>query len=114
MENQFGKTWKLVLAIHMFLFVLTSFLTFFNHMFHTQQESIDSYIEILQNIQKLDVKSADLTEKAVREFMKSSFDRTQDKQELASQAFHIILGAILSFLSTTAARIFDNKKSNLE
>lgn len=114
MSKKLGKTWIAMLIIHAVLFCTTCFLTFFDNTFNSKERFVRIYVDTVFKVQELSEKQREITEKNLQDYTKKVFDRMGDKQELASQSFHIILGALLSFLSTSTARIFANNEENQE
>lgn len=102
--------WNTVLAIYVFLLVSIGYIAFWDQDFNKPENTIGQYVKILNEYkQKIgsdtSVSSEELTI-IVQEVMKKNADSAGDLQELASQSFNIVLGAILAFLSGSVTMVF--------
>lgn len=110
--------WLVILLVHLFLFISTGYITFYDQSFNHPEKKIEKYQLILK--EHYDIYAKDTTnvnfsefqkdfEKVVYELIKTSAKQDGDQQGLASQSFNIVLGAILAFLSATSTMIFQQR-----
>ena len=101
--------------MYLFLFTGIGYIAFWEQDFNDPDKFLFKYellrekhIEVLRNVGVEMESEKALTEfnANLNEYMKSANDAAGDLQELASQSFNIVLGAILAFLSATATTIF--------
>ncbi len=90
--------WTSLLLVYSFLFCVTGCITFFG-------EDFDPFDQFNQEMIRR-VENADETVRpTLIDMMKQSANAKGDQQELASQSFNVVLGALLGFLSATATTI---------
>lgn len=115
-DNSF-MMWGMVLVIYLFILVGIGYISFWEQDFNDPENTIGTYLRMLDSKHEADGSTSDYSDavktmietdfKAViQEEMKNSADAAGDLQELASQSFNIVLGAVLAFLSATATMIF--------
>jgi predicted PurR-regulated permease PerM len=86
-------TWYMILMTYLFLFTLIGYTTFFyNNNFSTNSESFEKIVRDYGNNDK---------QKLVEKLLKLDAENSQSSNTLSSQAFNVVLGAIVSFLSST-------------
>lgn len=116
--------WFVVLLVYLSLLGSIGFISFWDQDFNKPENTIGAYLNLLDAksdgasgsteytpaVRKLiDEKFKDV----IQEVMKNNADAAGDLQELASQSFNIILGAILAFLSATATMVFQKLSGGL-
>jgi len=103
--------WTVILTIYVGLLASVGYVAFWEQDFNKQEKVVDAYITILAK-HKQAGGSQNLTEDEltvlIKELIVRQADTAGDIQDLASQSFNIILGAILAFLSASATMIFRN------
>ncbi|OJJ19820.1 hypothetical protein BI308_21015 [Roseofilum reptotaenium AO1-A] len=88
-----STTWYMVLTTYLLLFTLIGYTTFFyNNDFTTSPENFEKIVKDYGNNEK---------QKLVKRLLKSDAESSQFSNSLSSQSFNLILGAIVSFLSST-------------
>ncbi len=106
--------WFTLMAIYMSILVGIAYIAFWEQDFNDPDKVLKKYELIRQKhyeITKQYVITADpLANEAFNalldEFMKDANNSAGDIQELATQSFNIVLGALLAFLSSTATMMF--------
>ena len=102
--------WIVVLSMYVLLLMGMGYIAFFEQDFNNPQHTIGGYIDILDDYKNEAPQAAVLSEddfsQLLIESMKKDSESAGDLQELASQSFNIILGAILAFLSGSITLIF--------
>ena len=99
MKNvQYDKLWWGILVVYMVLFISTGFIAFF-------ERDVNPALDITS-----DNLAANLTDESTKNFVMETL-RTEaaehkKRADLASQSFNVVLGALLGFLSASAARRF--------
>lgn len=88
-----SKTWYAILTTYMILFFVTGYINFFsNNYFATTPENIAKITDYYDSPEKM---------KFVEELLQDDAETYQDENSIASQAFNVVLGSIVSFLSAT-------------
>lgn len=107
--------WTLVLLIYVFLLASIGYIAFWDQDFNKAENTVGSYVGILSGYQQEEAQGGNLstedTALIIQEMMKKGADSAGDLQELASQSFNIVLGAILAFLSASATMVFQQINS---
>jgi hypothetical protein len=108
--------WNMVLLIYLFLLVSIGYIAFWDQDFNNPRNTVGSYVSVLNEYKQINgiegsVSSDEFT-LIVQEVMKKNADRAGDLQELASQSFNIVLGAILAFLSGSVTMVFQRINAN--
>lgn len=86
-------TWYMILMSYLFLFTLIGYTTFFyNNNFSTNSGNFEKIVKDYGNNDK---------QKLVETLLKIDSDDSRSSNAISSQAFNVILGAIVSFLSST-------------
>ncbi|WP_299008984.1 hypothetical protein [uncultured Shewanella sp.] len=102
--------WVIVLLVYIILLVGIGYIAFFDQDFNNPQHTIGNYMRILDEYKHLAPDEKVLSEEEFSailiESMKKDSEGGGELQELASQSFNIILGAILAFLSGSVTIIF--------
>lgn len=102
--------WLMVLLVYILLLIGMGYIAFFDQDFNNPQHTIGNYMNILDEYKHLAPDEKVLSEEdfsaLLIESMKKDSEGGGDLQELASQSFNIILGAILAFLSGSVTIIF--------
>ncbi|NQZ11230.1 MAG: hypothetical protein HRT35_29105 [Algicola sp.] len=103
--------WIMVLSIYIFLLSSIGYIAFWDQDFNKAENTVGSYVKILTAFEQKEQQtgqqlSAGDTGMIIQEMMKKGADSAGDLQELASQSFNIVLGAILAFLSASATMVF--------
>ena len=94
-QSELSTAWFVVLLVYIVLFVGTGYLTFFyNNEYATNQE----------NMAKITAEYGDPEKyKLVEKWIKRDSLGYRQVNHVASQAFNVVLGAILAFLAATAS-----------
>ena len=113
--------WYIVLVMYTFILLLIGYLAFYDQDFNNQEQMIKDYISEIKKIDESEstteqtaTVSAKQEERnrdainVVTEIIKKKNDSAGDLQELASQSFNIVLGALLAFLSASATMFFQD------
>lgn len=116
MSSRSLAMWHMVLLMYLLLLAVIGYIAFWDQDFNKPERMVANYVQILSQIKEENpdnqiVNSAELV-LIVEEVMKKNVDSAGDLQELASQSFNVILGAILAFLSASATMIFQNFSSS--
>ena len=102
--------WVSVLGIYLFLLCAIGYIAFWDQDFNKPNNKVKPYLSILKDYKKANNETEDLSSSEitliVEEIMKKEADSAGDLQELASQSFNIVLGAILAFLSASSTMVF--------
>ncbi|MCL1124959.1 hypothetical protein [Shewanella surugensis] len=102
--------WVMVLLVYILLLVGIGYIAFFDQDFNNPQDTIGGYIGILDEYKNSPSNEKMLSDEDLSnlliESMKKDSEGAGDLQELASQSFNIILGAILAFLSGSVTIVF--------
>lgn len=115
-DNAFAM-WTVVLLMYLFILVGIGYISFWEQDFNDPENTIGTYLRVLDSKHESDGTISSYSDEVkamietdfktvIQEEMKSSADAAGDLQELASQSFNIVLGAVLAFLSATATMIF--------
>jgi len=115
--NKLGgySLWLMIMLMYTFLFSGIGYIAFWEQDFNNPDKFLMKY-ELLRekhfdNIKKtygqLDSINGDSEfNENINDYMKNANDSAGDLQELASQSFNIVLGALLAFLSATTSILF--------
>ena len=107
--------WAIVLSIYLLLLGTIGYVAFWEQDFNKPEKVIGTYIDILNNYKESTKHNDNLSDEeltaVIQELMQRDADNAGDLQELASQSFNIVLGAILAFLSASATLIFQHARS---
>lgn len=102
--------WVSVLVIYLFLLCAIGYIAFWDQDFNKPINKVQPYLTMILDYKKNSSETAPLTAGEitiiVEEIMKKDADSAGDLQELASQSFNIVLGAILAFLSASSTMVF--------
>lgn len=93
--------WFLILNIYLLALIGVGQVAFTKQYFNDPESMIGEFLEIKK--QYKGAISQPETELLIDNLMENAANSASDLQELASQSFNIILGALLAFLSTSAA-----------
>ena len=99
--------WVTVLLLYGLLLSSIGYIAFWNQDFNDPNMTIGQHMAILHEISEAheDVDEQQLAT-IIQESIKTSTDGAGDLQELASQSFNIVLGAMLAFLSSSTTMVF--------
>ncbi|MCI5128143.1 MAG: hypothetical protein D3907_06495 [Candidatus Electrothrix sp. AUS3] len=98
-KSELSTAWFVVLFIYIFLFVGTGYLTFFyNNEYATNQENMLKITKDYGDQKKYEL---------VQKWIERDNVNYNDVNKIASQAFNVVLGAILAFLAATASKKLD-------
>lgn len=89
-----SKVWGGILLVYLILFVATGYVAFFVKEYNP---AIDLKPSVYADIEDPETKAL------IIDTLKQEADTHQKKRELASQSFNVVLGALLGFLSASAA-----------
>ncbi len=101
--NQRILVWFVVLVVYIILLISIAYIAFWQQEFNDPDKTINGYIDQIKEIELItgsDELKTDM-EDGIISFMSKANDSSGDLQELASQSFNIILGALLAFLSAS-------------
>ncbi len=102
MKNvQYDNLWWGIMLVYLLLFLSTGFIAFF-------ERDVNPALDIAN-----DNLAANLTDESTKNFVMETL-RTEaaehkKRADLASQSFNVVLGALLGFLSASAARRFSER-----
>lgn len=101
---QYDNLWWGILVVYMLLFLSTGFIAFF-------ERDVNPALDITN-----DNLAANLTDESTKTFVMETL-RTEaaehkKRADLASQSFNVVLGALLGFLSASAARRFSERSDS--
>ena len=117
-KSQAIAMWMTVLFVYMSLLIAIGYIAFWEQDFNHPENTVGSYMAILtefrQEIDKTDPVSGEQFSLIVQEMMKQEADAAGDLQELATQSFNIVLGAVLAFLSASVTMFFQQKSTKSE
>ncbi|NQZ20778.1 MAG: hypothetical protein HRT53_01880 [Colwellia sp.] len=117
-KSQAIAMWMTVLFVYMSLLIAIGYIAFWEQDFNYPENTVGSYMAILtefrQEIDKTDPVSGEQFSLIVQEMMKQEADAAGDLQELATQSFNIVLGAVLAFLSASVTMFFQQKSTKSE
>ncbi len=103
--------WIVISAFYLILLVSIGYIAFWEQEFNKPENTVGVYVKMLSDMNKSDnmvgVDSSEF-QLIIKEMMKKDADSSGDLQELATQSFHILLGALLAFLSASSTMIFQN------
>jgi predicted PurR-regulated permease PerM len=92
-QTGMSPTWYTVLITYMTLFFVMGYITFFhNNDFATHPENFDKIIRDYDRPDK---------QLLVKKLLQDDANTFADQNTISSQAFNVVLGAIVSFLSST-------------
>ncbi len=102
--------WKLVMGIYLLILIGIGYIAFWNQDFNNPENTVGTYVSLLADYKEKSTTKKTLNSDEftliVQEMMKQDADNAGDLQELASQSFNIVLGAVLAFLSASATMVF--------
>lgn len=116
-SNNLGgySLWVMIMMMYIFIFCGIGYIAFWEQDFNNPDKFLMKY-ELLRekhfdSLKKtygqLDSTNGDYEfNEHINDYMKNADDSAGDLQELASQSFNIVLGALLAFLSATTSIIF--------
>jgi len=108
-ESNIVRVWGFVLLIYVVLLAAIGWVAFWDQDFNKTENTVAPYIKLLADYKD---KFGSLTEEelgqVIQSMMVKDADGAGDLQELASQSFNIVLGALLAFLSASATMVFQN------
>ncbi len=106
------QIWVLILVIYSLLLVFIGYIAFWDQDFNRPEYTIGRYIKVLNEYkQQSDIEvslSRDEVASIVSEIMSKNADNSIDLQQLATQSFNIVLGALLAFLSGSVTMVFQH------
>ncbi|MDJ1171093.1 hypothetical protein PMG71_16815 [Roseofilum sp. BLCC_M154] len=92
-QSTMSPTWYTILITYIVLFFVMGYITFFhNNDFITNPENFDKIIKEYDREEK---------QLLVKELLQDDANNFKEQNTISSQAFYIVLGAIVSFLSST-------------
>ena len=95
-QSELSTAWFVVLMVYILLFVGTGYLTFFyNNEYATNQENMAKITKDYGDQKKYQL---------VEEWIRRDTHGYNQVNHVASQAFNVVLGAILAFLAATASK----------
>ncbi|UAA39923.1 hypothetical protein KIH87_06100 [Paraneptunicella aestuarii] len=97
--------WFFILSIYLLVLVGIGQVAFTKQYFNEADSMVGEFLEIKKKYAVEPEKDAD-TDSLINSLMEESANSSNDLQELASQSFNIILGALLAFLSASATVVF--------
>jgi hypothetical protein len=94
MSNLRWKPWWVILTAYLILFLVTGYIAFI---------AKDPDIPLMQRVNTMTAGMSDAQVKAaIIDIYQQEENEHETKAEMAAQAFHIVLGSILGFLSASA------------
>lgn len=104
------KLWITILCVYILILLGIGQIAFTKQYFNEAERMVGEFLSIKEKYQ-LDDKDTDSTSELINALIERSADSSNDLQELASQSFNIVLGAMLAFLSASATVVFQNQSS---
>ena len=111
--------WCMLMVMYVFMISGIGYITFWEQDFNdpekvlmTYEDLREKHYQVLSDAYGSDLSSIedDSFNQLVNECIKDAINASGDLQELASQSFHIVLGAMLAFLSATATMVFQGNQ----
>lgn len=112
--------WCIVLLMYLFLFIGIGWIAFWDQDFNNPEIT---YGRIITALERCKTNEKDKSEgfcgllpeeygQLLKALIEDADNSAGDLQELASQSFNIVLGAILAFLSASATMVFQTKEAD--
>ena len=105
--------WRIILLVYTLLLCAVGYIAFWPQAFNKPENTTGIYLDILNTYQQQHTQekgtSGNEINLLIKEMIKSDADKSGDIQELASQSFHLLIGALLAFLSSSATLCFQQK-----
>lgn len=107
--------WMMLIAMYVFLFTSIGYIAFWEQDFNNPDKFLAKYESLREKhfqVLKLYNKDSDLSDEDIEfnafinDYMNSANNAAGDLQELATQSFNIVLGALLAFLASTSTMVF--------
>jgi len=102
------KLWIIILLMYITILVGIGQIAFTKQYFNEAESMVGEFLDIKEQYQ-IDGADQESTDSLINALIESSADSSSDLQELASQSFNIILGALLAFLSASATVVFQSQ-----
>lgn len=96
--------WVTILSLYVLVLVGIGQVAFTKQYFNDADTMVGDFLEVKRKFELNDDDEA--TDKMINAIIERSVNSAGDLQELASQSFNIVLGALLAFLSASATIIF--------
>lgn len=116
------RFWMLLMMMYALLFASIGYIAFWEQDFNNPDKFLVKYETLRQKhfeVMKTAYGDVDLVKEdedfnlLINEYMKAANNSAGDLQELATQSFNIVLGALLAFLSASVTMVFQsNVKQN--
>lgn len=108
LQAELSTAWFVVLSVYILLFIGTGYLTFFYNNTYATNPTNMAQIRIFDPGDEAQKEKFDI----VKDWIKRDNDGYNQVNQVASQAFNVVLGAILAFLAATASKKMplDSKK----
>lgn len=105
MSKKFIAVWLVILGVHLIVLVGIGQVAFTKQYFNDADNMVGDFLKIKNEIKKTETLDED-TALLINTLIEKASNNAGDLQELASQSFNIILGALLAFLSASSTIIF--------
>ncbi|ROS00157.1 hypothetical protein EDC56_2793 [Sinobacterium caligoides] len=108
--------WVVVLIIYLIILLSIGYVSFWEQDFNRPELVVEPYVKIINEYNQQapvgGVVSDQQLSAIIQEVMKKNAESASEVQALASQSFHIVLGAVLSFLSGSVTMISQRLSGN--
>lgn len=105
MTKSFIAVWLVILGIHLVVLLGIGQIAFTKQYFNDADNMLGEFLEIKGEVKQEDYLDEE-TALLINSLIEQASNNAGDLQELASQSFNIILGALLAFLSASSTIIF--------
>lgn len=105
--------WLIILLIYLAVLYGIGQIAFTKQYFNDAENMVGEFLVLKEKFNVNTAENED-TDDLINSLMQSSANSSNDLQELASQSFNIILGALLAFLSASATVVFQALTSSSE
>ncbi len=113
-KSNFGvvKIWIYVMLVYIVIFGYIGYIAFWPMAFNDPEENVEKYFAIIEKYSDNlpDNQDEDVFKTTINDLVRKAEENANDIQQLASQSFNIVLGALLAFLSATVTTIFQGKR----
>ena len=110
-DRKLVAVWFIILGMYILVLVGIGQVAFTKQYFNEADSMVGDFLQIKEKY-GIDDSETDTTQ-LINALIENSANASSDLQELASQSFNIVLGALLAFLSASATMVFqaidDNK-----
>ena len=109
-DRKLATIWLVILSMYILILVGIGQVAFTKQYFNEADSMVGDFLQIKEKY-GIDDSETDTTE-LINALIENSANASSDLQELASQSFNIVLGALLAFLSASATMVFQSIDDN--